>query len=400
MQIAYLTNQYPKVSHSFIRREITALEQQGVAVARFTMRQVDEPLVDAADEREREKTTALVENKTRLFASVLRNVVTRPLALVRAAHTATTLGMRSERGILRNLGYLAGACVLADELRARGVRHVHAHFGTNPAAVALLCHELAGTSYSFTVHGPEEFDATVSLSLTAKLRSATFAAGVSSFGRSQLRRLLPFEAWDKLEIVRCGVDASYLNATPTPVPESAELVSVGRLCEQKGQLTLVEAVARVSSRGHDVKLTLVGDGPMRAILERRIAELGIADRVHITGWASGDFVRAAIERSRALVLPSYAEGLPLVLMEALALGRPCISTYVAGIPELVEDGKNGWLVPAGAVEPLTDALERCLQTPTDRLTQMGLEGRARVVEQHDASKNAAELRARFERVAG
>jgi len=393
MRIAYLTNQYPKVSHSFIRREIEALEATGATVERFTMRLVDEPLVDEADARERAKTTALVDvPRSVLAAATARQAALRPARFALASARALELGARGGRGVVRNVGYLAAACVLADAIEERRIDHVHAHFGTNPAAVAYLCKILIGTSYSFTVHGPEEFDATHALGLDAKIADASFVVAVSSFGMSQLRRVVDPSLWPKLLVVRCGVDGTYLDREPTGVPDGRILVSVGRLCEQKGQLTLIDAAAEVIARGVTLELVLVGDGPMRAAIESRASALGIASSVRITGWANGETVQREIERARAFVLPSYAEGLPLVIMEALALGRPVISTYVAGIPELVENGVDGWLVPAGAASPLADAMEACLATPTSRLSEMGRAGRARVAALHDVAKSAKAIR--------
>lgn len=397
MRVAYLTNQYPKVSHSFIRREIAALEDRGVSVERFTLRTVDEPLVDPSDVRERERTTTLVDGSAAPLArSTTRRSLQNPARFARAFALSLELGRRSERGVLRNAGYLAAAARLADELEARSVTHLHAHFGTNPAAVALLCHELTGIPYSFTVHGPEEFDQTFSLGLARKIERAAFVAGVSSYGVSQLRRLCDPASWEKLVVVRCGLDASYLELPPTPVPDTTTLVSVARLSAQKGQVTLLRALARVASSGRDVRLVLVGDGELRASIEAEARALGVADRLVITGWASGDEVQRHLREARAFVLPSYAEGLPVVMMEALAMGRPVLSTYVAGIPELVTPGVDGWLVPAGAVDELADAMCTCLATPTAELTRLGLEGRARVLAMHDARASAATLHARFE----
>jgi colanic acid/amylovoran biosynthesis glycosyltransferase len=208
-------------------------------------------------------------------------------------------GLRSERGLLRNFAYLAEACALVEELARRNVRHVHAHFGTNSAAVAMLARELGGPSYSFTVHGPEEFDKPDLIALRAKIARAAFVVGVSSFGRSQLYRYCEAQHWDKLQVVRCGLDQSYVERAPTPVPDVARFVSVGRLCEQKGQLLLVEAAAQLQREGRSFELVLVGDGPMRAEVEALIAREGLAERVRITGWASGEVVQSEIEAARA-----------------------------------------------------------------------------------------------------
>ena len=319
--------------------------------------------------------------------ALLWTAVTRPLRWLRAAFLALRLG-RHAQGRLRHLVYLAEACVLLSRLTRSGARHLHAHFGTNSAAVALLAHVLGGPPYSFTIHGPEEFDRPDFLSLRNKIKRTAFVVAVSDFGRSQVFRWCDQRHWSRVHVIRCGVDAGFLHGSE-PIPETRRLVCVGRLCEQKGQLRLLEALGRLD--GVPFEMVLAGDGPMRAEIEREIERLDLRGRVQVTGWISNEAVRKHILEARALVLPSFAEGLPVVLMEALALGRPVVSSYVAGIPELVENGVNGWLVPAGSVQALTEALREVLATPVERLAAMGQAGTRRVAVLHDASREAAQL---------
>jgi len=222
---------------------------------------------------------------------------------------------------------------------------------------------------------------------------------ISEYGRSQLFRWSPHPLWPKIHVVHCGVDERFLDVVPTPVPDVARFVCVGRLCEQKGQLLLVRALAELVRRGREVELVLAGDGEMRSELETLIRDEGLAARVQITGWASGERVRQEILAARALVLPSFAEGLPVVLMEALALHRPVLSTYVAGIPELVVPGECGWLVPAGDVESLVAAMEAALDTPVEILAAMGAAGAERVRRRHDVRTEAGKLHQLFRRCA-
>jgi glycosyltransferase involved in cell wall biosynthesis len=398
MRVAYLTNQYPKVSHSFIRREVQALERAGVEVSRYAVRRVQEALPEAADRDELARTRVVLERGARtLVEDTVRAAVTKPKRFVSALKLALRTGRHSDRGLLRQAAYFVEACAVSRWLEEEDVQHLHAHFGTNSTTVAMLAAELAGTTYSFTAHGPEEFDKPISIALADKIQRSAFVAGVSSFGRSQLLRHTPAQTWDKVQVVRCGVDAQFLEHPPTPVPASKRLVCVGRLCEQKGQLILIEAARLLAERGIEFELVFVGDGEMRAEVERAVARHGLASRVRITGWSSGDDVRKELEQGRALVLPSFAEGLPVVIMEAFALGRPVVSTYVAGIPELVRPGLNGWLVPAGSVDGLAKALEELLNTPEARLTEMGSEGRARVAALHESGTIAHGLRSLFER---
>jgi colanic acid/amylovoran biosynthesis glycosyltransferase len=394
VKIAYLVNRYPKASHSFIRREIRALEERGLEVLRVSVRPPGDDLVDPRDVEEARRTHVILR-APRVAAAVLLEALTRPGAWLRTLATAWRLGRRSDRGRLVHLVYLAEACALVRLLRREDVRHVHAHFGTNPPTVCLLAAELGGLRYSFTVHGPEEFDRPQVLKLDRKIAGASFVAAVSEFSRSQLYRWSANADWRKIHVVHCGVDELFLSAEPTPVPDTRRLVCVGRLCEQKGQLLLVEAAARLVREGLDFELVLAGDGEMRADIEAACARHDLGERVRITGWISNDRVREEILAARALVLPSFAEGLPVVLMEALALGRPVISTYVAGIPELVVPGECGWLVPAGDAEALTGALREALDAPGERLAEMGAAGAARVRARHDARDEAGKLAALF-----
>ncbi|MEM9188878.1 MAG: glycosyltransferase [Myxococcota bacterium] len=394
MKIAYLTNQYPKVSHTFIRREIRALEEEGLEVERFSVRESPDQLQDPEDQEEALRTRVVLKDGVRgLLGGMARRAVKSPLKFAKATRTAVEMGIGSERGVLRHLAYLGEACVLEDWLAKSDCEHVHAHFGTNSTTVAMLCHELGGPTYSFTVHGPEEFDKPHIIGLGRKIAESKFVAGVSSFGRSQLYRHAAQSHWDKVHVVRCGVDHRFLEQELTPVPEAPRLTCVGRLCEQKGQLLLVEATAKLKARGRDFELVLVGDGEMRREVEDLIHRHQLEGQIKITGWMSNDAVRDHIVDSRALVLPSFAEGLPVAIMEALGLGRPVVSTYIAGIPELVEPEACGWLVPAGSVDALVEAMDQVLGADQATLSKMGAEGQRRVREMHDVRKNAAGLHA-------
>jgi colanic acid/amylovoran biosynthesis glycosyltransferase len=392
MTLAYLVNQYPKVSHTFVRREIAALERHGFRVERFSIRRAKETLADDADRLEAQRTHVVLDaGVTGLALAVVVTGLTRPISLLKAAAVAFRSSRCSDRGLLVHFAYLAEACTLLRRLRRFGCKHVHAHFGTIGTTVAMLCHELGGPPFSFTVHGPEEFDKPHLIALTEKISKAAFVVAVSSFGQSQLYRWSPFGDWSKIHVVRCGVDEALFAAPRAPIPPAPRLVCVGRLCAQKGQILLVEAAARLAAKGVDFEIVLVGDGEMRTEIEHAIVHHGLADRIRITGWASGETVKAEILASRALVLPSFAEGLPVVIMEALALGRPVISTYVAGIPELVEPFRSGWLVPAGSVDALAEAMREVLLAPPESLAQLGREGEKRVRELHDVDANARAL---------
>ena len=392
MKIAYLINQYPKVSHSFIRREILALERQGFEVQRIALRGWADHLVDAEDLRERDKTRYLLrDGAASLALSTLGALFKSPGRFCGALALALRMARRADRPWPLHLIYLAEACRMLGWLRASGARHLHAHFGTNPAEVAMLARVLGGPAYSFTVHGPEEFDKPEFLHIKEKIARSAFVVAISSFGRSQLFRWIPYTDWPKVEIVHCGLEPVFHAGPAVPPPAAPRLVCVGRLCEQKGQLLLVRAVAQLAARGVPVELVLAGDGEMRSEVEALIAKHGLGGRVRITGWISSDRVREEILGARGLVQPSFAEGLPVVIMEAMVLRRPVLSTYVAGIPELVQPGTNGWLFPAGDVDALALTMEDFLSRSDDDLQVMGEAARARVLDRHSIDIEAAKL---------
>jgi glycosyltransferase involved in cell wall biosynthesis len=396
-RVAYLINQYPMVSHTFIRREIAAVEQSGkVTVSRFSLRQGALGFVDPADREEAAKTRVVLDQGVAsLLFACLRTALARPRRFLEALALTIRTGVGSDRGLLRNFVYLAEACALLGPFRDAGVEHVHAHFGTNATAVAMLCRVLGGPPYSFTVHGPLEFDLGPTLALPEKIARAEFVAAITSFCRSQVFRNCGSEQWHKVHVVPCGVDSSFLAEPPAPIPSAPRLVFVGRLSDHKAPGLLVEAVSRLARRGIACELTFAGDGELRAEIESAIARNGLSGRARVLGFADEATVRKHISESRALVLPSFGEGLPVVIMEAFALGRPVVSTYVAGIPELVESGVNGWLVPASSLAELERALQEVLEAPVERLEAMGRDGRARVAAGYDVAKSGALLVALF-----
>ncbi len=398
MRVAYLVNQYPKVSHTFIRREILALEREGVHVARFALRGWDADVKGSEDLAERGRTRHILRQglPRLLWRAVLRTLEHPPHAW-RALRTAVQMSRQAERPWPYHLMYFLEACTLADWMRDEKIQHVHAHFGTNSAEVAQLAHLLGGPGYSFTVHGPEEFDKPKFLHLTRKIRDAAFVVAISSYGRSQLWRWLPAEDWHKVHVVHCALEKVFFQAEDALTqPSAPRLVNVGRLCAQKGQLLLVEAAALLRREGIEFELVFAGDGEMRGPIEEAIRRHGLGDRVRILGWVDSATVRAQLLESRALVLPSFAEGLPVVIMEAMAVGRPVVATRIAGIPELVREGIDGWLVPPGDIEQLKEAMKACLAASPEQMIEMGRAANGRVRLRHDADAEARKLKTLFE----
>lgn len=391
MKIAYFINQYPKVSHTFIRREIVALERRGFEVERIALRGWDTPVPDEEDRTERDQTRYILRNgAVALLPTTLWRLLKSPVRFFRAfALTLKMSRLSRERPLIYHFVYLAEACVILGLLKSCGARHIHAHFGTNSAEIAMLTRALGGPTFSFTVHGPEEF--LRPMGLPEKIHHSAFVVAISSYGRSQLYLRLPHLDWPKVHVVHCGLEKLFYDMSPVPPPANVRFVCVGRLSEEKGQMLLLEAVARLRAKDIVVELVLVGDGPLRGDVESFIEKQSLGDRVRITGWISNSAVREEIVGARALVLPSFSEGLPVVIMEAMALRRPVLTTYIAGIPELVRDSENGWLFPAGSLDEITTALEACLSTSTEGLQKLGEAGYRRVIARHSIDTEVAKL---------
>ncbi len=391
-KIVYLVNQYPKVSHTFIRREILALETLGLNVMRLSVRGWENELPDPVDEQERQKTRYLLRQGVgSLLWSGMKVFMQRPATFLNTLFVALRMGVRADRAWPFHLIYLLEACKALEWLQQDNIEHVHAHFGGNSTEVAMLIRLLGGPPYSFTVHGPEEFDKPEFIHLGAKVKHSAFTVAITSYCRSQIFRWIPYSQWHKVQVVRCGIDAAFHENLPDTFPAEPRLVCIGRLCEQKGQLILLEAALKLKLKKISFSLVLAGDGEMRPEIERQIDAMGLRKHVQVTGWISSAQVREEILKSRAMVLPSFGEGLPVVIMEAMALRRPVISTYIAGIPELVQAGQNGFLCPAGDVDALALQMELCLTAPTETLVHMGFLAQQAVLAQHSVDIEAGRL---------
>jgi glycosyltransferase involved in cell wall biosynthesis len=390
LKIAYFVNHYPKVSHSFIRREILAMERQGFEIQRIALRGWADPLPDEADRRERDQTRYVLRHGAlRLLLPTVRTLLRSPGRFFAAVRLAVKMTRDSDRPLLSHLIYVAEACLILPWLAAADARRIHAHFGTNSVEVTMFVQVLGGPPYSFTVHGPDEFQRP--MGLPDKIHRSAFVVAISSFGRSQLYLRSSYADWPKINVVHCGLDKSFFDIPAVPITTAPRLVCVGRLCEAKGQCLLIEAAARLAAKGISLELVLAGDGPIRKDLEKLIENFGLSKQIRITGWISGNEVRDEILAARGLVLPSFAEGLPVVIMEAMALRRPVLTTYIAGIPELVRPGESGWLFPAGSVDELTRAIEDCITRPIEELQRIGDAGYSRVVARHSIDTEARKL---------
>lgn len=379
-RLCYFTNVYPAPSHTTMRREIEALTALGASVVRVAARRFAGPLVEAADQREAEMTSYTAASVWRAGRCLLMAAIRRPRAFASALRSVWHVGRSSPRGLWTYLMYLGEASVLLK--LARGCSHIHANFG-NAVGIAVLCRQLGGPPVSLRIHGPEEFESFSGREWDWKLRQASFVLPISEHGVRLLQETLVPQHRHKVALLRCGIETGSARHPSPPLPAVAHLVCVARLEERKGHRVLLQAVSQVCAAGVPVTLTLVGDGRLRHSLEQLARALGLADRVQFAGWADGAAVSRSLAEARLVVLPSFAEGLPIVLMEAFASGRAVVTTGVAGIPELVRHGESGWLVAPGDVDALAAALLEALQAPDERLIAMARVGRERVRQQHD-----------------
>ena len=395
-RLAYLTSLYPAVSHTFIEREISGLRDLGFEVLTASMRRPGPEHLTGPEERAAAASSFyIVETGKRPAAALaaLWAALKAPGRLLRTLALAWRTAPPGARGGLKQIFYLAEAMILAHRLHAGDIDHLHAHFADPSANVAMLASALSGRPFSYTLHGPAELYEPEKWQLREKTARAAFVACISHFARSQAMYFSDPAHWRKLKIVHCGVDPDrYMRPAP-PARAGLRLIFVGRLTPIKGLRVLIAAFARARAVRSDLHLTLVGDGEDRAHLETLARPLGEA--VDFAGFLSQDSVAAAVAQADALVLPSFAEGLPVVLMEALAAARPVIATQVAGVGELVEQGVSGLLVPASDEAVLTQAILTLAETPPETRAAMGAAGRAKVRAEFDAKVEAARIGALF-----
>jgi glycosyltransferase involved in cell wall biosynthesis len=405
VRLAYVVSRFPSISHVFILREVLALRRAGAEVRTFTIRRAgDRELLSEADRREDAATFVVVPPRpAALLGAHLRALLGRPDRYLATLLEAVRLRGRGPRSLLWQVFYFGEAAIVWRECERLGIRHLHAHHANVGSDVALLASRLGGDgwSWSFTMHGPTELFDVREHRLAQKVERAAFVACISDYARSQLMGLVGREHWDRLHVVHCGLDVSAFDLVERPARErDPEILTVGRVVPVKGQSLLVEALAELRRRGVGARLAIVGEGDglpeLRAVAER----LGVADRVELAGAVGQDDIRERYARADVFALPSFAEGLPVVLMEAMATGLPVVASRITGVPELVQDGVSGLLVAPGRADELADALERLLGEPRQRRLEMGRAGRAKVVAEFDEDRSAQELLALFESIAG
>jgi glycosyltransferase involved in cell wall biosynthesis len=392
-RLAYLMSIYPAVSHTFFMNEITALRRLGFAIDTASINRPEHVAGASALEASEREATFCIKTTSPVHGllAMLRIPFRHPLVVLRGLRAALYLDPFNPRAAVYALFYLAEALLLGDWLKRRGHAHLHIHFGGPVATVGMLTALAWKLSYSLMIHGPDEFYDVEKFYLRQKVENARFVLCISNYSRSQIMNVSNPRHWSKLHVVRLGVDLH----TFEPAPRSGgngplELLCVGRLVASKGHLILLRAFADLRRQGHDIRLRLIGNGPGRGEIETFIASEELEDFVILEGALNHEATRQKLRLASVFVLASFAEGVPVALMEAMAMEIPCVSTFVAGIPELIRDGVDGLLVPPSSVTALFAALKRLI-VDADLRRQLGASARNRVDQLYNLEENARYL---------
>jgi colanic acid/amylovoran biosynthesis glycosyltransferase len=391
MRVAYLTGEYPRATDTFIQREVAALRTNGIDVQTFSIRRTgDEHIVGEEQRAERDRTFYLLPPKLpgllSAHASLFGGNPGRYLKALKLAWSTRQFGMK---GTLYQLFYFLEAGILADQIQRQAIQHLHNHFGDSSCTVAMLAAELGNFSFSVTLHGPYIFFAPYTWRLDEKLKRALFVSCISHYCRSQAMIHVQPDKWNRMHIIHCGVDPALFDRVVHDQPGRRLLYS-GRLAAVKGLPILLTSLATLKRTHPDIVLTVVGDGSDRAPLEQMTRDLGLTQNVRFVGYQSQAEVRSHMQETDVFVLPSFAEGVPVSLMEAMAAGVPVVTTQIAGISELVDNGVSGYLVPAGDATTLAEKIATLLDSPSLR-TQFGQAGRAKIEREFDINQEAAWL---------
>jgi colanic acid/amylovoran biosynthesis glycosyltransferase len=399
LRIGYLVSKYPAVSHTFILREVAALRERGIAIEVASVNDSPAPSEMTEFERNEAGRTFYIKRAGAIGALKAASwmIVRRPSGLLRGLRAALNLGGSDIARILLCSFYFVEAAILAKWLEERSLTHLHVHFATPAATVGLILTHMAPVTLSMTVHGPDEFYDVTNYFLAEKITAARFVICISFFARSQLMKLSPGKDWQKFDLARLGVDCSHF--TPRAFrasPKPFQILCVGRLVSTKGQRILIQAVERLIQAGRQVQLRFVGDGPDRKELENMVRERGLSSNILFEGAINQDRIQTYYEAADIFALASFAEGIPVVLMEAMAMEIPCVASRINGIPELIRDGVDGLLVAPSDIEGMAGALARLMDDPALR-EWLGKAGRVRVQQSYELSSSADRLAAVFRR---
>jgi len=386
--VAYLCSEYPAISHTFIYREIESLRRAGMTVYTASIHRPEKlDLMTAAEQEEAANTLmVLSQPATAIAAAHLHCLARNPGGYLKMAADAFRLLFKGPKDLVKAAAYFAEAGILLRWAHQNGITHIHEHFGNPTALVAMLMKRYGSVTFSISVHGPDIFYTVDSAMLADKVREAAFVRCISHYCRSQIMRISEVERWGHFHIVRCGIDPDLYTPRPEPGNAVPELLCVGRLTPAKGQHILIESCAMLAKAGVPFHLTFVGDGPDRESLKNYAQSVGIESKIIFTGALGQDKVRAHYDRADIFVLASFAEGVPVVLMEAMAKEIPVISTRITGIPELIEHKEDGLLAVPGDPEDLARQIRTLLENPALR-RQYGKAGRQKVVAMYNQHQN-------------
>jgi glycosyltransferase involved in cell wall biosynthesis len=397
LKIAYLVSQYPAPSHTFIRREVEALRRRGLAVETFSIRPGESQ--SAADRAEEGRTFYVLPAPVwPLARDLVLTLVRRPGRWLSTLRATVRHRLPGAVPFLKSFAYFVEAMRLAAEMERRGTTHVHNHFATAASHVGLAVTRYLGTGWSLALHGLGDLSGPRLPLLAEKVAACRFVVSVTRYGVEETKQRIREGDWPKLNVVRCGVEVDRLPA-PTRARSVAgrplEILSVGRLSPEKAQLGLLEAFSLALRRGLDARLVLIGGGPDAGRIRAAVAARGLDDRVDLQGRQPEAAVLEAMARADLFVLSSLMEGLPVVLMEALALELPVIAPAITGIPELVEHGTTGLLFQAGRWDELADRILSMSADPALR-ARLAAAGRERVLRTFDVARAVEPLAALFE----
>lgn len=386
--LAYLVSRYPAVSHTFILREIAQLRTLGHTIHTASINPPDLAIA-AMDDTERAEAQATYGIKAAGAAGALGALA----FWTRRAPGRLFKTLRQGFALhgAKGMAYAVEAAMLARWMHQRKLANLHVHFGNAGATVGVLAKTLTGCHLSYTIHGPDEFDDVPGQQLALKMRAADAVVCISQFARGQLMRISAPQDWAKLQVCRLGVDPrQFAFSVPLAAAQKVSLLCVGRLTPAKGQVLLVQACAQLRDAGVDFHLKFVGEGPDRARIEAAISAHRLQQHITLTGALTQDGVRSALAKADVFVLPSLAEGIPVVLMEAMSSGVPCISSPVNGIPELIEHQRTGLLATAGDVDNLAQQLLALSCNPGQRQS-MALAARQKVEQHFHLANNVLQL---------
>jgi colanic acid/amylovoran biosynthesis glycosyltransferase len=389
IRMAYFLSRYPAVSHTFFLKEILGLRQMGFEIDVASVNPPDRPMSELPQREAEEAGRTYYVKSTTIWEAIFVIVtvtLVHPIVAFRGLRASLRLGRWDILRKIYALFYMVEAFLLGRWMRRRGLNHLHVHFGGAVATVAMVAAETWGLDYSLTIHGPEEFYEVDDAYLPRKIERAKFIFCISDFCRSQLMKYCDPAHWDKMHVVRLGVDPEEFKPIARTARAHLEIVCVGRLVPAKGQHILLRAFSRVHAKGHPVRLTFVGSGPDLPNLQREVTEKGLESSVTFCGALNHDQTRQQLAEADIFALASFAEGIPVALMEAMAMAIPCVTTSVAGIPELIRDRTDGLLVPASSVEGLASAIES-LVLDRELRERLGAAGRARAIEQYNLPVN-------------